>query len=192
MLFADRGRGAVAALASTAYEWMGNSAVPNLAIARSMFVDPPRDPVTGRTSLAARGDHDRRLRLWSMERSAPYMVATYTLLGDPSMPMEMAPPSLVGLRQLRPGGGPACEPWIEGTALEAEAGSDTVRIRVSLRDEQSLSGGVVLRDAAGVIDSSAYRLGSDPDYPGDDRRLELSYDRLAECRPRPTTRSRSR
>ncbi len=173
MLFAERGRGAVAALASTAFEWLGNSAIPNLAIVRSMFVDPPRDPVTDRSRWLL-GEIVTAAK-WRM--GSP-MVATYTLLGDPSMPLEMAPPSLSVFVNCDPGAGPLCEPWTEGTALEAEAGSDTARIRVLLRDEQSLSGRVTLRDAAGIIDSSAYRLVSDPGHPGDDRRLELAYDRV--------------
>jgi hypothetical protein len=175
MLLADHGRGAVAALASTAYEWMGNSAIPNLAIVRSMFVDPPRDPVTGRSRWLL-GEIVTAAKS-RMGFSAPHMVATYTLLGDPSMPLEMAPPSLSVFVNCDPDAGPLCEPWTEGTVLEAEAGSDTARIRVLLRDEQSLSGRVTLRDAAGIIDSSAYRLVSDPDHPGDDRRLDLAYDR---------------
>jgi hypothetical protein len=173
MLFAERGRGAVAALASTAYEWMGNTHYPNLAIARSMFVDPPHDPVTGHSRwLLGEIVTDAK---WRMEFDAPYMSATYTLLGDPSMPLEMVPPPLSIFVNCDPHAGPPCEPWTEGTALEAEAQSDTVRIRVLLRDAQSLSGRVTLRDSTGIIDPSAYRLVPDPDHPGDDRRLELAY-----------------
>ncbi len=178
MLFADRGRGAVAAYASTNYEWLGNTATPNLAVIRSMFVDPPRDPVTDRTRwLLGEIITDAKWRMASPEYASPAMVATYTLLGDPSMPLEMAPPRFSVYVNCEPDAGPSCEPWMEGVPLAAEAGSDTVRIRVRLQDEQSLSGRIRLRDGSGDIDSSAYRLASDPRYPGDDRRLELAYDR---------------
>ncbi len=174
MLLAERGRGAVAVLASTAYEWMNKSAIPNLAIILSMFIDPPRDPDTGRSRWLL-GEIVTGAK-WHMVSNAPYMVATYTLLGDPSMPLEMVPPPLSILVNCDPHAGLPCEPWTEGMTLEAEAQSDTARIRVLLRDGQSLSGRVTLSDSTGIIDPSAYRLDPDPDHPGDDRRLELAYD----------------
>lgn len=178
MLFADRGRGAVATLASTAYEWMYNTVPLNLAIARAMFVEPPLDPGTGRTRwLLGEIVTSAKAALSTPRFNAPSLAATYALLGDPSMPMEMAPPRLSVFVNCDPGISPLCEPWQEGTPLDAEAGSDTVRIRVLIKDEQALSGGVTLSIGTAIIDSAAYRLVSDPVDPDDDRRLELTYNR---------------
>jgi len=161
MLFLDRGRGAVAALASSGYEWINTTERLNKRIMEAWFLDPPRDNEGDPRWLL--GEIITRGR--SMLASDPggrAQIPTYGLLGDPSMPMEMAPPRLAAYVNCRPGD-EGCVPW-SGGSLQAEAESDTARVRVVLADESGIRS-VVLHDETGEVDPSGYRIEPDESRP---------------------------
>ncbi len=167
LLFLEGGAGAIAALASTAYEWVSDNHRLNLALFHEWFVNPPTDAdgrsrwllgeivTAGKYKLVEGGSSPN---LWGP-------VATYPLLGDPTMTLEMAPPRIEVLVN--------GESWTGGMWVEAAAATDTLHISARIRDEVSLDGSL-FRDGLAVPDS-LYSLIPDPDFPGSDRRLRLDY-----------------
>lgn len=168
LLFQDRGRGAIASFASTGYEWLNDNDVMNLALFRSWFPDPPQFEGHARWILGEimSGGKYRMMNLGG-GRNRQGMVATYTLLGDPSMPLDVGAPRL----QVELNGAP----WVDGQAVAAEAGSDTLRIRVRLQDEVSL-GEITVLEGGVAVDPSRYQILADPERPEDNRRAVLLYE----------------
>ncbi|MEZ4653191.1 MAG: T9SS type A sorting domain-containing protein [Candidatus Eisenbacteria bacterium] len=165
------GRGAVAAIASTAYEWLSANAWFQEAVTRSWF-DPPLDD-EGHASFFL-GDlidgGKLELQRIATQRNQPdYGIAqsgTYVLLGDPTMPVDFAPPRV---SRVEVNG----EPWTTGTPLVA-AESDSALIEVWLRDETWVQSVVVLEGGT-EIDPSRYQVVQDPEHPEDSRFAILRY-----------------
>lgn len=167
LLFLEDGKGAVASLASTAYEWVSDNHRLNLALFHEWFVDPPRD-AEGRSrwllgELATAGKY--RLTEGGSSSNLWGPVATYVLLGDPTMTLEMAPPRIEVLVN--------GETWVDGTPVEAVPAGDSLFVTARLWDEVSLDA-TLLRAGVPVPDS-LYSLVPDPGFPGSDRRLRLEY-----------------
>jgi hypothetical protein len=170
LLLLDQGRGAIASFASTGYEWLNENPTMDLALFESWFVDPPVLDGHARWIL---GEIVTGGKYRMMAEGAGYsllnregMVATYTLLGDPSMPLDVAAPRM----QVELNG----QAWEEGQPVAAEAGSDTLRIRIHLQDEVSLAR-ISVTEGGVAVDSSRYVVLPDPERPTDPRRAVLVY-----------------
>jgi hypothetical protein len=173
------GHGAIAAYASTAFEWLSANHIPDLALFQSWFVDPPQ--VNGRSRWilgeVVTGSKWTMMKNWGAGSNSTVqgMVATYMLLGDPSMPMEMGAPSLdVRVNCPRARDWDACDRWADGQSIAAAAGTDSAFIRLRLTDEAHV-GQVTLLDHGVAVPDSLYRLESDTLPPGGDRALWLLY-----------------
>ena len=171
MLLQPDGRAAIAAFASTAYEWRNENDLLNLALFRSWFLNPPQD-ANGNTQWRL-GDLITGAKLELLAQSANRdnlgMMVTYNLLGDPTLTIDIAPPRLA---EVKVNG----DLW-DGNALVAAAESDSAEIEVLLTDE-TMIGSVTVTDREGVIDPSRYELIPDPTRPNDDRRRVLRYNSL--------------
>lgn len=163
------GRGAIGSIASTAYEWLGDNGLYNLAFMESAFLTPPAD-ADGQTRWSAgdllSGGKYRMVGTVPTETSFG-MVQTYCLLGDPTTALDLAPPRLDAVRING-------EDWVEGTPLAAATGSDSAQIVVQLRDEVMVRTARIV-DRGTVVDPSRYRFVEDPAHPGDDRYRLLEY-----------------
>ena len=173
MLFLEDRRGNIACLGSTAYEWIDRTEWLNLAVLRAWFEDPPRDEEGNPRWVLGEIISAGKARLTASDYTND-LNTTYNLIGDPSMPMEMAPPRLSLFVNCTPGD-EGCEPWAGGR-LEAEAESDTARIHLRLRDETGIRA-IEIRDEVGLVDPSEYRFDADPEYPDDPTRRVLVYAR---------------
>lgn len=173
LLFLEDRRGNVACLGSTAYEWIDRTERLNLAVLDAWFRDPPRDEEGNPRWILGEIISAGKAKLASADQTND-LNTTYNLIGDPSMPMEMAPPRLALYVNCAPGD-PACEPWTGGN-LEAEAASDTARIVLRLRDETGIRA-VEIRDEAGLVDPAEYRIEPDPAAPQDATRRYLTWAR---------------
>lgn len=167
MLQAD-GRGAIATIASTGYEWLEQNDFLNIAMFQAWFLDPPTDG-EGRTRWRL-GDlftgGKVRLLQNSNDLSSRGMVPTYALLGDPTMAVDLAPPRL-------------SEVTVNGTSwagddLAASAEDDSAQIEILLSDESMIES-VAITDRDGPVDPSRFRLLPDPTRPNDGRRRLLHY-----------------
>jgi hypothetical protein len=168
MLFLDNGRGAVAAVASTAYEWLSANALFQEALTRSWFLDPVLDEQGQARWLL--GDLIDGGKLELLQLTAAYGQAqsmTYVHLGDPTMQVDLAPPRI---DRVEVNGAP----WEIGEALVAEAGSDSAMIEVWLRDEAWIENVSVL-EAGSAVDPSRYTVDPDPDHASDGRHAILRY-----------------
>lgn len=95
-------KGAIASIASTGYEWVFTNMPTEVYLARAMFGDHPRDPVTGKPrSVLGEGFDEGLCRMvlgiiGSKNVPSGYRdtFITYCILGDPTMRIDMAPPKL--------------------------------------------------------------------------------------------------
>lgn len=170
MMFLPDGRGAIAAIGSTGYEWLPNNADFNLALMRAWWLDPPTAPDGGTRWLLGEmftaGKYELMAR-HNANATAKGMIGTYALLGDPTMGVDLGPPRMDAI--LVNG-----EEWVNGQALVAAGESDSVTIEVRLRDEVQISTATVF-DRDGQVPAERVRFLPDPEYPGDDRRRILRY-----------------
>lgn len=168
MLFLDQGRGAVAAFASTAFEWLNANDLLQIAMMRVWFVEPTVD-AQGHAQWIL-GDLIDQAK-WELQRTSslygPPQSLTYTLLGDPTMTIDLAPPRV---DRVEVNGAP----WITGEPLFAESGSDSARVSVWLRDEVWIQSVTVLEGGV-EIDPSRYAVVPDPAHAADGRRAILQY-----------------
>ncbi len=170
MMFLPDGRGAIAAIGSTGYEWLPNNADFNLALMRAWWLDPPTAPDGGTRWLLGEMFTAGKYELMARHvgnATARGMVGTYALLGDPTMGVDLGPPRLDAIRVNG-------EDWVNGDALVADGESDSVTIEVRLRDEVQISTATVF-DRDGQAPAERVRFLPDPEYPDDDRRRILRY-----------------
>ncbi len=177
MMIQPEGAGAVAAVASTAYEWLGSNDLLQLGLARSWFINTPTD---GAGSDDYPDGHSRWL-LGDLVDGGKFQVLmdgfsdtrkaqthTYVLLGDPSMVVDAAPPraDLVEVNGAT---------W-EDDVLRSLDDSDQAEIRVTLRDEVWIENITVERDGS-VVDPSEYQVEFPllPDSSLSDRNAVLTY-----------------
>lgn len=168
MLFLDQGRGAVAAIASTGFEWLNANDLFQIAMMRSWFVDPTLDEDGHARWLL--GDLVDGAKLELLQTSSSYgppQSLTYVNLGDPSMLVDLAPPRV---DRVEVNG----TPWVVGEPLVAESESDSARIEVWLRDEVWIQT-VSVFDAGVEVDSSRFAVDPDPNYAADGRHAILRY-----------------
>ncbi|MEZ4650559.1 MAG: C25 family cysteine peptidase [Candidatus Eisenbacteria bacterium] len=171
MLFLDRSRGAVAGIASTAYEWLPDNDLPLVPFFQHWFQSPPAGPDGSSRWLL--GEMIDSGKVFSRNQSPNDtsrrgMVATYVLLGDPTMTVDLAPPrsDVVEVDGV---------PWSGDDDLRSSAASDDVTIEVRFRDEVALD--AVEVTVAGVpADTSTYEVMPDPDYAQTDRRALVHFE----------------
>ena len=170
MLFLDRGRGAVAGIASTAYEWLPDNDLPLVPFFEHWFGSPPSGPDgSSRWLLGEMIDSGKvysRLQAPN-DRTREGMVSTYVLLGDPTMTVDLAPPrsDVVEVDG---------EPWTGEHDLRASVLSDDVTIEIRFRDEVALDD-IAVRVGGAIADTSTYQVLPDPDYAPTDRRALVRY-----------------
>jgi hypothetical protein len=163
LLFAAE-RGAIACIASTGYEWLGETEGYNLAVVAAFFKNPPRHEGHTRWVL---GEIFSRSKLNIVSRSSSLnslsMSATYTLLGDPGLIMDAAPPRMAIVVDGMP---------VEsGVALSLPADQDSILFEVAVRDEiWARSFGI--EDVGGSVDPERFTVVPDS---SDDRSFGVSY-----------------
>lgn len=162
-------RGAVASVASTAYEYLSGNPPVHLAISKAFFLRPPAVdlPSGGRTRWVL-GPTLTEAKAFMVldnlypggvyDRSMLGMVETYFLLGDPALRMDALPPQY----QVTVDGAA----YTPGARLRAPAGSDSVTIRAEIRDELDVRGGsIVVRVNGATIADSLYTVVAPPESP---------------------------
>lgn len=177
LMFLPDGRGAVAALASTAYEWLSLNAHYNRFLMQSWFESPPRDGNGGpfeyedgqsRWLLGDLCDGGKVRMVAASPGNESYgIVATYVLLGDPSMTVDLAPPRA---EQMLVNG----LEYDGSHSILSEAESDSATIEVRLYDEVWLRDFTV-RHGGVEVDSSLVRVEPHPEFPTDDRKAMVTY-----------------
>jgi len=149
MMYLPDGRGAIAGIASGSYEWLSANDDYQTAIARAWFPSPPTDSEgRARWILGEMFTGSKFEVLPTVFGSG--MIASYFLLGDPTLMVEIGAPRLqeVKVNDVE---------W-EGTQwLEARPNSDSLRIDVKMFDEVWLETVEVLGEN-GVIPPTEYDL----------------------------------
>ncbi|MBD3162463.1 MAG: hypothetical protein GF346_08905, partial [Candidatus Eisenbacteria bacterium] len=165
MLFSPAAAG-VGAIASTGYEWLHLSDRYNLAVVEAFFANPPQQDGKTRWVLGEIVSRSKaNIVAVGGGNSDTYfsMSATYSLLGDPGLRMDAAPPRL----SVRLDG----EPVETGAPLVLPAGEDSVLFEVDVRDEiwaRSFS----VEDIGGTVPPDRYTVEADS---ADDRSLTVRY-----------------
>jgi hypothetical protein len=150
-------RGAIASIASSAYEWISSSDVYSLKVMRSFFRDPPQFQGHSRWVL---GEVFSKSKV--AVRPASYGASqsmTYNLLGDPGLVMDGAPPRLT----MAANG----DTLADGEPLVLAADQDSIRFEGRVCDEIW---------AKSIQVSDAYGSGAlDTTRTGDDREITIVY-----------------
>ncbi len=169
LLYDGNDAGAIACYASSAYEWLPDNDIANTALMECWFSDPPRDPITNQTRWIL-GEIITASKDYLTTNNGPTgagQALTYTLLGDPSMPITTGPPHL----DITVNG----QSWDPTQRVEAESGTDLLHLQAHLHSTIHL-GDVTVLNGGAVVDTSAYQLRDDPVRVGDDRFKILTYD----------------
>ena len=177
LMFLPDGRGAVAAMASTAYEWLGENARFNRNLIESWFASPPRDGSGGDFGFE---DGQTRWLLGDLYNGGKVrlvtelsngntwgMVNSYVLLGDPTLMVDLAPPRAESI--LVNG-----EEYDGASPLTSVAESDSATIQVLLYDEAWLQSFRVRHDGQ-EADPSLVTVEPNPEFPTDDRKAMVTY-----------------
>ncbi len=167
--------GAIASIASTAYENIFVNAPLEQYLVRSMFTDLPVDPDSGRPRRYLGEGKDMgivRLILEFDSGTTTFgsLPQSYILLGDPTMPIDMAPPRL----SVTAGG----QPVTAGSPVVAEPGGSSLTISARLDDDVA-TGLFSIRDDSTTVPASAITV--TPVREGACRASRLTY--TAEVKP---------
>ena len=159
-------RGAVASWGSSGYEIIPHNGFDhvNVELARSMFVDPPRDPYLGENGARPVLGEVIGLALvnwraqagpWPFEQKVGM---SYILLGDPATRLWVGPAQGALTANT--------VPVTSGTPIRLQTPGDSLRIRADLVSNASLSDLRVIRsDSLGVDTLSAARFSVMPSFP---------------------------
>ncbi len=153
-------RGAIASIGSTGYELVALNRPLQVYLNRALFTDLPLDPASGLRRRILGEGKDQALVRMAVElgggASTPGLIqnlfTTTTLLGDPTMRIDMGP----ARAELRVNGG-AVEP---GAAIAAAPGGFRARIEARLMDDVDV-GGVSLRVDGIAVPESEFSVSAD-------------------------------
>ncbi|MEO6462642.1 MAG: C25 family cysteine peptidase, partial [Candidatus Eisenbacteria bacterium] len=179
--------GAIATYASTNYELLpadfsGNNHL-NVHLFRSLFVDPPNDPLLGERGARVLlgeainlGSARAQGSLFGLERRA---VQTYVLLGDPATPLSIGAPRVYATAN--------DQPVTTGVRYTPGAAGDSIVFVIDLVDESRIDeiSLRVLGEGARVVDPSEYVI--TPSFPdtlngGGGRRYLLTWTVVPEAK----------
>jgi hypothetical protein len=131
--------GAVAAFASTGYEYV-STATFNEPIMRAFLVEPPVEQQSGEVYIRlgpalAKGE----AVYWASSGSNRSALQTYAFLGDPAMRVDTAPPRIFASL--------GDTVFVDGDKLESREGEDSFPLHFEIRDEVAVdSSSVFLRE----------------------------------------------
>lgn len=150
-------KGAIASIASTGYEWVYTNMPTEVFLARTLFGDHPRDPVSGQPrSVLGEGFDEGLCRLaasWPGGKNVPSgyrdTFKTYCILGDPTMRIDMAPPRL----RVEVNGQPVVSP----ASVTLPEGQTVAAITARLADDVTTAS-LQITDAGADVPSESYTL----------------------------------
>lgn len=169
------GRGAIASIASSGYEWVYTNKPTEIFLGNTLFADHVRDPITGQPrAILGEGFDEGLLRLaasWPGGKDVPSgyrdTIKSYCLLGDPTMRIDMAPPKLA----VEVNGAPLPE----NRLVAPPSGSNVLAVTARLADDVNLDA-ITLKDGADTVPADQYTLVPvNPDAPGACRGQELTW-----------------
>jgi hypothetical protein len=140
------GRGAIASIGSTGYEYTGTNLPLQIYLGKTLFSEPIEDPLTGRPGRILGAAFDEAfLRLTAELGGAPVYrntLITYCLLGDPLLRVDRSLPGI----ELEAGG--AAVP--AGGSIVSAPGGDTVTLTARLFDDVDTGAITIVNDGVAV------------------------------------------
>ncbi len=162
-LYSDRA--GVAGIASVGYEWLDTTDRYNLAVVRAFFTNPPQHEGHTRWVLGEIVSQSKANLLAQGPGNSTYesMSQTYTLIGDPGLVLDAAPPRLSILIN--------GEPVESGRPLTLPPDSSSILVVTHIRDEV-WARSLAIDDAYGPVPSDRINVVYDADG---DRGFTASY-----------------
>lgn len=162
-LLTTPGIGGVAAIASTAYEWLPHTDAYNDAVCQALFKNPPQYEEHTRWVVGEVLTRSKANIISRNSETFSSMAVTYMLLGDPGLIMDAAPPRM----QVAFNG----EEITDGAILTMPADSDSVLFEAQVRDEVWAKS-FAIEDVYGVVPQDRYTVLPDST---DDRSFAVTY-----------------
>ncbi len=158
-------RAGVAGIASTGYEWLDTTDRYNLAVVRAFFSNPPQHEGHTRWVMGEIVTRSKANLIGQSPGNTTYesMSQTYTLIGDPGLVMDAAPPRLAILIN--------GQPAESGLPLSLPPDSSSILVVTHIRDEV-WARSFAIEDANGPVPSDRITVVADADG---DRGFTASY-----------------